>query len=74
MKNELNNKKAWGFGFLFVTLISLTSVCGAFVIPFRKKKIYKKILMVLIGVAVGCLSGSGYFKNISFLKLNPLLN
>jgi zinc transporter ZupT len=30
------------------------------VIPFSKKKIYKKILLGLIGIAVGSLAGSGF--------------
>ncbi len=33
---------------------------GALVIPLRKSRAYKKILMVMIGIAVGCLSGSGF--------------
>lgn len=52
--------KAWGYGILFVGLISLSSLCGAVVIPFSNKKIYKKILMFLIGVAIGSLAGSGF--------------
>ncbi len=45
---------------MFVTLISASSLCGAFVIPFSKRKIYKKILMFLIAIAVGSLAGSGF--------------
>jgi hypothetical protein len=43
-----------------VTIISLSSLCGAFVIPLSNSKIYKKILMFLIGIAVGSLAGSGF--------------
>jgi hypothetical protein len=43
-----------------VTIISASSLCGAFVIPLSDKKFYKKILMVLIGIAVGSLAGSGF--------------
>ncbi len=53
-------KSAWGYGFLCVTIISAASPIGALVIPFRKSRLYKKILMVMIGIAVGCLSGSGF--------------
>ena len=60
--------KAWGYGILFVTLISASSLCGAFVIPFSKKKIYKKMLLFLIAIAVGSLAGSG------FLHLVPQVN
>ncbi|RNA27103.1 zinc transporter ZIP14 isoform X1 [Brachionus plicatilis] len=52
--------ETWGYGILFVGLISLSSLCGAIVIPFSNKKIYKKILMLLIGVAIGSLAGSGF--------------
>lgn len=38
----------------------MSSLCGAFVIPFSKKNIYKKILMFLIAIAVGSLAGSGF--------------
>lgn len=51
--------ETWGYGVLFVGLISLSSLCGAVVIPFSNKKIYKKILMVLIAIAIGSLAGSG---------------
>ena len=50
---------AWAYGILFVAVISLSSLAGAIVIPFSKKKIYKKILLLLIGIAVGSLAGSG---------------
>ncbi len=52
--------KAWAYGLLFVTIISMSSLCGAFVIPLSDKKFYKKALMVMIGVAVGSLAGSGF--------------
>jgi len=51
---------AWVYGLVGVTTISAASLIGAVVIPLRKNKIYKKILMVMIGIAVGCLSGSGF--------------
>lgn len=52
---------AWGFGFLFVTIISFGSLIGAFVVPFMEKSFYKKTLMCMVSLAVGVLSGSGIF-------------
>lgn len=43
-----------------MTIISASSLGGACVIPLSNKKIYKKILMCLIGIAVGSLAGSGF--------------
>jgi uncharacterized membrane protein YfcA len=44
-----------------VTLISMCSVAGVSVMPFMGKKLYKNILTVLIGLAVGSLVGSSLF-------------
>lgn len=52
---------AWGFGFLFVTIISFGSLIGAFVVPLMEKSFYKKTLMCMVSLAVGVLSGSGIF-------------
>lgn len=52
--------ETWGYGLLFVTIISMSSLCGALVIPLSNKKIYKKTLMIMIGIAVGSLAGSGF--------------
>ncbi|CAF0912329.1 unnamed protein product [Brachionus calyciflorus] len=57
---SITRLETWGYGILFVGLISLSSLCGAVVIPFSKKKIYKKILMFLIAIAIGSLAGSGF--------------
>lgn len=63
---ELNSKKpttieVWGYGILFVTLISLCSLVGVSVLPLMGKAFYSKLLTVLIGLAVGSLSGSSVF-------------
>ncbi|XP_078333972.1 metal cation symporter ZIP8-like isoform X2 [Crassostrea virginica] len=50
---------AWGFGFLFVTIINICSLAGAVVLPFMKKKFYVKILIFMVSLAVGSLAGSG---------------
>ena len=52
---------AWGFGFLSVTIISLASLLGAFVVPFMNKEFYKKLLLFMVSLAVGVLGGSGLF-------------
>ena len=52
---------AWGFGFLFVTIISFGSLIGAFVVPLMDKTFYKKTLMCMVSLAVGVLGGSGIF-------------
>ncbi len=44
-----------------MTLISLASMLGAFVVPFMNKEFYKKILLGMVSMAVGVLSGSGIF-------------
>ena len=51
----------WGYGILFVTLISLCSLVGVSVLPMMGKEFYSKMLTVLIGLAVGSLSGSSAF-------------
>ena len=49
--------KVWVYGIIFITIINLSSVVGAILIPCSKKKFYKKILMFLIALAIGTLSG-----------------
>lgn len=51
----------WGYGFLFVTIISFCSLVGVSVLPMMGKAFYSKLLTVLIGLAVGSLSGSSVF-------------
>ncbi|XP_077979107.1 metal cation symporter ZIP14-like [Glandiceps talaboti] len=50
--------QVWGFSFLSVTIINLCSLVGVVIVPFMGKKIYQHILMFLICLAVGTLSGS----------------
>ena len=60
---------AWGFGILSVTIISLASMLGAFVVPLMNKALYKKLLLFMVSLAVGVLGGSGIFHlipNVSF--------
>ena len=59
--NFFSFSPAWGFGFLFVTVISVGSLLGAVVVPIMHKKIFQTVLMSMISLAVGVLSGSGIF-------------
>lgn len=53
--------QAWGYGFLSVTIISCASLLGAFVVPFMNQSFYKILLLFMVSLAVGVLSGSGIF-------------
>ena len=60
---------AWGFGFLAVTIISCASLLGAFVVPFMNQSFYKILLLVMVSLAVGVLSGSGVFHLIPHVSI-----
>lgn len=49
--------KIWGYGIGAVTLISLTSLAGVATIPFIGKRLYNKVLDLLVALAVGSLAG-----------------
>ncbi|XP_031556231.1 zinc transporter ZIP14-like isoform X2 [Actinia tenebrosa] len=49
--------KVWGYGFLSVTIISLASLVGVATIPFVGRTMYKKVLALLVALAVGTLAG-----------------
>ncbi len=51
--------KVWLYGLIFVTVINMSSLVGAVVIPCTNKDYYKRILMFLVALAVGSLAGSG---------------
>ena len=44
-----------------MTLISCASLLGAFVVPFMNQSFYKMLLLFMVSLAVGVLSGSGVF-------------
>ncbi|CAF3347643.1 unnamed protein product, partial [Rotaria sp. Silwood1] len=48
-------------GLITVTFINCSALCGAIILPFRNKPIFKWILSAFIGLAVGTLTGSGIF-------------
>lgn len=47
----------WLYGFVAVLVISLLSLAGIAVIPSMKGQAYKKIIIVLVGLAIGTLAG-----------------
>ena len=49
---------AWGYGLLAVTIINITSVLGFFFKPCMGTTEYKRIMMYMVSLAVGTLSGS----------------
>ncbi|XP_027048293.1 zinc transporter ZIP14-like isoform X2 [Pocillopora damicornis] len=49
--------KIWGYGFVSVTIISITSLAGVATIPFFGKSMYKKVLATLVALAIGTLTG-----------------
>ena len=59
----------WGYGFAAVTIISLTSLAGVATIPFPRTKIYKKILAMLVALAVGTLAGDSLLHLIPHVSL-----
>lgn len=52
-------EQAWGYGFLFVTVINICSLSGAVVLPCMKKTYYQKVLIFMVALAVGSLAASG---------------
>lgn len=51
----------WGFGFLFVTVVSCCSLVGVALLPLFSKKVYHMVLVHFEGLAVGSLSASALF-------------
>ncbi|XP_015920204.1 metal cation symporter ZIP14 [Parasteatoda tepidariorum] len=51
----------WGYGLLFVTIISCCSLVGVIILPLLSKNIYQIVLMLFEGLAVGSLVGSSLF-------------
>ncbi|XP_038584900.1 metal cation symporter ZIP8 isoform X1 [Micropterus salmoides] len=45
----------WGYGFLAVTVINLSSLLGLLLVPFTKKSYFPKVLTYFIGLAIGTL-------------------
>ncbi|PSN54326.1 hypothetical protein C0J52_10689 [Blattella germanica] len=61
-KTKPSSVTVWSIGFLAVTIICVSSLLGAVVMPFMDTDFYKLIINVLVGLAVGSLFGSGLFQ------------
>ena len=59
LKKSPPSEQAWGYGFLFVTIINICSLSGAVVLPCMKKTFYQMVLIFLVALAVGSLAASG---------------
>ncbi|KAK3858020.1 hypothetical protein Pcinc_035761 [Petrolisthes cinctipes] len=53
--------EVWGYGILFVTLISGCSLAGVSVLPLMAHQLYQQLLTLLVGLAVGSLAASSVF-------------
>lgn len=53
--------EVWGYGILFVTLISGCSLAGVSVLPLMAHTFYQQLLTLLVGLAVGSLAASSLF-------------
>jgi len=60
-KAKPSQAEVWGYGILFVTIISLASVVGVAVFPVMSKSFYPRLMTALIGLAVGSLASSSVF-------------
>lgn len=54
--------EVWGFSFLSVTIINLTSLVGLFITPLVKKPYFPKILTYFVGLAIGTLFSNAIFQ------------
>ncbi|KAK3085517.1 hypothetical protein FSP39_004499 [Pinctada imbricata] len=52
--------QAWGYGIGFCSLIVLISNIGLFLGPFTKTRIFKRLLMFCVALAVGTLAATGF--------------
>lgn len=60
-KSKPSQGSIWGFGILFVTIVSFCSLAGVGILPFLTDSSYEVVLTVLQGLAVGSLVGSALF-------------
>uniref|UniRef100_UPI00358E5ADE metal cation symporter ZIP14 isoform X2 n=1 Tax=Myxine glutinosa TaxID=7769 RepID=UPI00358E5ADE len=64
--------EVWGYGFLCVTIISLSSLLGVGLVPFMRKVFFRRLLMYFIALAIGTLSSNALFQLIpEAFGLNP---
>ncbi|XP_076028956.1 metal cation symporter ZIP14-like isoform X2 [Oratosquilla oratoria] len=60
-KKKPSSSEVWGYGFLFVSLISGCSLAGVTVLPVMARDFYQQLLTTLVGLAAGSLSASAVF-------------
>nr|XP_027199780.1 zinc transporter ZIP14-like [Dermatophagoides pteronyssinus] len=60
-KNKPTMSSVWGFGLLFVTIVSFCSIAGVGILPFLNEYSYQIMITILEGLAVGSLVGSALF-------------
>ncbi|XP_007890061.1 metal cation symporter ZIP8 [Callorhinchus milii] len=53
VKKKPSATEVWGFGFLTVTIINLTSLFGVALIPLTKKTYFPKVMICFMGLAIG---------------------
>ena len=53
--------EVWGYGMLFVTIISLSSIFAVLLLPLLGRKNFERLMPGMIGLAVGSLSSSALF-------------
>uniref|UniRef100_A0A8C5PRK7 Solute carrier family 39 member 8 n=1 Tax=Leptobrachium leishanense TaxID=445787 RepID=A0A8C5PRK7_9ANUR len=54
--------EVWGYGFLTVTIINLTSLLGLFITPLINKPYFPKVLTYFVGLAIGTLFSNAIFQ------------
>ena len=59
--NRPSSGAVWGFGLLFVTIVSFCSLIGVAILPLLTKSTYDVMLTLFEGLAVGSLVGSAIF-------------
>ena len=59
--NRPSGGAVWGFGLLFVTIVSFCSLIGVAILPLLTKNTYDVMLTLFEGLAVGSLVGSAIF-------------
>ncbi|KAJ9598201.1 hypothetical protein L9F63_011121, partial [Diploptera punctata] len=60
--NKPSSIKVWGFGLMSVGIISLSGLFGGLFWPLINSKLYKYMMHILIGLAVGSLSATSLFQ------------
>ncbi|KAI3383339.1 hypothetical protein SNEBB_007317 [Seison nebaliae] len=64
---EPSTSAKWGYGFLSVTIVSLSSIIGVFIIPCVSARSLKTITTTFIGLAVGTLMGDTFYHIIPYV-------